>query len=811
MSKFKYDTQALLREQRAPLTAAVGLALSAGSLQAATITVTSLADGSVPGQCTLRDAFSAANTDSAVSGCGAGSGADVIDMTALSGTITLSSGYLLADPGGLTINGPGPEDLIIDGDGTNAIFAADGSSLSIDGLRMTNGRSTSLFGGAAVLALDGSTISLQNCQIDNNTAAASAYGGAVTIVESTAIVDGCEFTENVNPISLRGSIGNNAYGGAVMGFQAALTITQSYFAFNQSFNSGGAIALSESTLDIDNSNFDFNSAAYGGAIAVANYSTLNMYDVVLSDNEASVSGGAVIAGSDSVVNIEDSNINANVSTIGGGIQLGSLPSIILADDSAIESSTISTHRGDPSPPPFSLAGPASATISYSSISGNQAYSRGGGLSATASSTANITYGYFENNQAAALLLRSAPAVTERSRGGVNAENYSGGGLFVTNSAEVRLDQSVIASNVSDGLGGGAMADRNGTIYLESSVVEQNQAVLGGGLFVGVNNSNSIPLRHPERGIFFEPGQINLYNSQLSNNQAFNGAGLSSDGGIFGTKYSDIANNVAEYEGGGIFSQYGELAIYASSVIGNSAEVGAGLAAIGSECDVNIRQSRIANNIASGDFGGAAILECSGVIKYSEISNNEAELAAGLFATGRPAPADPFNIFNTTITENSGQSFSGFLATDVNINAVTVSHNTVTGPKTVGAAIDLQEGGATVRNSIFSDTTGGPDFGFIGVTFSGSLDYTLVQSPAGTLPVDNGNLTGLDPLLGPLADNGGPTLTRSLLSGSPALDSADPSISLDADQRGFVREFNGRADMGAYEFGERLFSDRFEQP
>ena len=811
MNKFKYNTQALLREQRAPLTAAVGLALSAGSLQAATITVTALADGSVPGQCTLRDAVEAANTDSVVSACAAGSGADVIDATGLSGTIALTSDYLNILPGGITINGPGPEILSIDGGGSNAIFAASGSSLNINGLRLANGLSTPLFGGAAVLAIGGATLSLQNCEIDNNTAAASAYGGAVSIIQSSASIDGCDFTNNVNPVSLRGSFSNTAYGGAIMGVESALTITQSYFGFNQSANSGGAIALSESILDIDNSNFDYNLASYGGAIVVANSSTLNMYDAVLFGNEASISGGAIIAGSDSVVNIADTGVNGNVSVTGGGIQLGSLPTIIFANDSDTEFSTISTSRGEPSPPPpFSLSGPASATISYSSISGNQAYSRGGGLSATASSTANITQGYFENNQAAALLLRSGPAVTETSKGGGDAENYSGGGLFVTNSAQVTLDRSVISANLSDGLGGGAMADRNGMIAIESSVVEQNQALAGGGLFVGVNNSGSIPLREPERG-FFEPGQISLNDSQVIDNQAFVGAGVSSEGGYFASNYSEIANNVADYAGGGIYSEGGELAVFLSSVIGNGAPLAAGLAATDSGCSVTIRRSRIANNIASGNYGGAIIAGCSGVVKYSEISNNEAALAAGLFATGLPAPADSLNINNTTITGNSGEFFSGLLAAEVNINAVTVSHNTVTGPSTGGAAIDLERGNATVRNSIFSNTTGGPDFGFIGATFSGSLDYTLVQNAAGKLPVGAGNITGLDPLLGPLADNGGPTLTRSLLSGSPALDSADPGISLTIDQRGFVREFNGRADMGAYEYGERLFSDRFEQP
>jgi hypothetical protein len=92
--------------------------------------------------------------------------------------------------------------------------------------------------------------------------------------------------------------------------------------------------------------------------------------------------------------------------------------------------------------------------------------------------------------------------------------------------------------------------------------------------------------------------------------------------------------------------------------------------------------------------------------------------------------------------------------------------------------------------------------------------SLVEAPIGS-PDTNGNLIGgpangaIDPLLGPLADKGGPTMTHALLAGSPAIDAGDPGIALNPaeyDQRGapFVRVFDGnsngvaRIDVGAYE-------------
>ena len=66
----------------------------------------------------------------------------------------------------------------------------------------------------------------------------------------------------------------------------------------------------------------------------------------------------------------------------------------------------------------------------------------------------------------------------------------------------------------------------------------------------------------------------------------------------------------------------------------------------------------------------------------------------------------------------------------------------------------------------------------------------------------GDQINTDPMLGPLQNNGGPTLTHALLPGSPAIDAGDPNFTPppDYDQRGpgFVRVFNGRIDVGSFE-------------
>ncbi|TMC57853.1 MAG: hypothetical protein E6J26_05765 [Chloroflexi bacterium] len=90
----------------------------------------------------------------------------------------------------------------------------------------------------------------------------------------------------------------------------------------------------------------------------------------------------------------------------------------------------------------------------------------------------------------------------------------------------------------------------------------------------------------------------------------------------------------------------------------------------------------------------------------------------------------------------------------------------------------------------------------------SLGHNLIQDSFGcaiggsTLE----DLYGKDPLLAPLADNGGPTRTRALLPGSPAIDAGNPVPSTvdelhacaDVDQRGVPRPIGRFCDSGAYE-------------
>ena len=84
----------------------------------------------------------------------------------------------------------------------------------------------------------------------------------------------------------------------------------------------------------------------------------------------------------------------------------------------------------------------------------------------------------------------------------------------------------------------------------------------------------------------------------------------------------------------------------------------------------------------------------------------------------------------------------------------------------------------------------------------SHGYNLSSDDGGGLLNGPGDQINTDPLLGPLRDHGGPTLTHMPLRGSPAIDAGDPSFTPppDHDQRGacFLRVFGPRIDIGSVE-------------
>jgi hypothetical protein len=114
----------------------------------------------------------------------------------------------------------------------------------------------------------------------------------------------------------------------------------------------------------------------------------------------------------------------------------------------------------------------------------------------------------------------------------------------------------------------------------------------------------------------------------------------------------------------------------------------------------------------------------------------------------------------------------------------------------GGGIDI-DGLVNMRNSILAGNHGSDLSGRLS-----SSGYNVIGDTTGGSGFAGTDLLNVDPRLGPLHDNGGPTPTMALLPGSPALNAGDTAQLGTADQRGVVR--SGGVNVGAYQASASAF-------
>jgi len=189
-------------------------------------------------------------------------------------------------------------------------------------------------------------------------------------------------------------------------------------------------------------------------------------------------------------------------------------------------------------------------------------------------------------------------------------------------------------------------------------------------------------------------------------------------------------------------------------------------------------------------------------------------------TGNTADGAPGSCLPICSSDGSGQGAGIYNSGDLVMVACTIGSNSATAPVSSlsGGGGIWNVGNAQITNSIVAENTGGdsPDaegafesdgFNLIGRS-DGSIGFTAIGDQTGTIEAP------LDSKLGPLQDNGGPTWTMSLLSGSPAID-AGTSTNLLTDQRGGARTHDDPGipnapgsdgtDIGSFEVGGLVVS------
>jgi hypothetical protein len=283
-------------------------------------------------------------------------------------------------------------------------------------------------------------------------------------------------------------------------------------------------------------------------------------------------------------------------------------------------------------------------------------------------------------------------------------------------------------------------------------------------------------------------------------------------GILTINRCTITSNHATGFGGfgaGIFSE-GNLTINDSTISQNGHVLGGG--GVYSSGNLTINNSTIAANSAGigGGIENRAILNSGGIltggtltIKNSTLSSNTAtSLGGGIDNQGSLVIVNSTLNGNTVLDENPLLNENGGAIS--NSGTLAVFNATFSGNSALkGGAIFNNGGTATLQNSIVANSpTGGNCSGVIT-----SHGYNLSSDDTCNFSII-GDLNNIDPRLGPLQNNAGPTQTMALQSGSAAIDNGNPNGCTDAnghllktDQRGAPRPDREDArgcDMGAYE-------------
>ena len=307
---------------------------------AATITVTTFADNLTNnGDCSLREAIQAANTDTAIDACPAGSGADTLQLSA--GTYGLSMGNLVGDE---DANQTGDLDIL--------------SNLTLKGIDAnTTEISTTVVLDRVMQIPTGSTVTLTGISINNGHS--SQHGGAinnsgtltlnsVVVKKSTADGNGGGIFNDAGAVIINESTINNnqAHHGAGI-FNKSGTVTLNTCVVNDNVTTGGGDGggiYNDTTLIVNSCWIHDNQAVGGDGAGIYNTHTATIAGSTIADNYATVdgNGGNIYSGYSGGI----SSLTMNNSAVANGFAKGNGGGIYNNGVLGLTNITITTNRAN---------------------------------------------------------------------------------------------------------------------------------------------------------------------------------------------------------------------------------------------------------------------------------------------------------------------------------------------------------------------------------------------------------------------------------------------------------------------------------
>lgn len=346
------------------------------------------------------------------------------------------------------------------------------------------------------------------------------------------------------------------------------------------------------------------------------------------------------------------------------------------------------------------------------------------------------------------------------------------------------------------------------------------------------------------GAIANSGTLTLSNCTIVNGHSGGGdipgdasAGIYNSGTLIASYCTLAGNSIFYYRNGAAINNSGTMSLAHCTITGNSISFGSGCGIFnsgnltadycsidhnwGHDCDgsgitidagsVILRNCSVSYN---GAFGAGGILNnASLAMTNCTLAGNQAYNSDGAQRAGGMLNHGYATLQNTTVSGNNA-SPAGIGAGIWNAGTLVLLNSTIVSNSIGGSDCYDVSSGAGIwnsgtirsRNSIIAGNFGNAPCAVQGPDFAGNLDslgHNLIQNASGWTNVGTGtgDLVGLDPMIGPLQDNGGPTWTHALLPGSPAIDAGDstPGYVPTEDQRGVPRPQGVAVDIGSFEF------------
>ena len=647
---------------------------------------------------------------------------------------------------------------------------------------------------------------------------------AVQAANTNAVVGGCESGDaGIDTIELpsspagyelnRGHDGEDANLEGDLDVVESLTLAgQDAYAYSQTIDAGitdraidvrdgpDPIALTLEQVAIENGD---SGSENGGAIRSNQPdSSIMLSDAVLSQNSSGSDGGAVFT---------RGSLTLKGLTAVDGNHAGSDGGGIFADG------------------PVTVEGPHDAFPDFpdfTAVSGNEAGRFGGGI--VHFGPLSVSDFYFVGNVArrgGAIANKGGAtlSITESALGGNEATDDSGGAAVFSN-GDVVVTDSVIGKLVPRG-GGGVQTGLPGNRGGGGLVLTQAPSLsVSGGRFV--ENEGGGVLIH---------GHASIVGATFRLNSSSQGAAILNRGGDFSVADTRFVENVSGYSGGAIQHEAGVLEISRSEFEGNRLTddfhgFGGAIEANGGE--LLIDETEFVDNVAqtSGgaidEFGHLNMIRVSdSAFAGNQVVSDQGEPDTGLGGAIFVGYGSPLEVENATFTSNRASSggaigiFDGGPATFSHATIVNNRVFRVFGPPVGGGILIAGPPGAsaTLERSIlaFNSVEPSPSHTFpsgfteagVAASASNCIGGGAIISGGHNIESQDtcgfngpGDLVNTNPLLGPLADNGGSTETMGLYADSPALD-AIPGADCPppaTDQRGEPRPDGAACDIGAFE-------------